>query len=68
MAPVHDRMPAILPKQAWAEWLDPERHDVAELAHLLSPAPDDLLDLVEVSTAVNNVRNKGAELIAPLQH
>ncbi|MEI6401624.1 MAG: SOS response-associated peptidase [Actinomycetota bacterium] len=68
MATVHDRMPAILPEQAWEAWLDPDRHDVAELAQLLRPAPDDLLELVEVSTAVNSVRNKGAELIEPLQH
>lgn len=68
MAPVHDRMPAVLPEQAWDEWLDPAQHDVTALSALLRPAPDDLLVLDEVSTAVNNVRNKGAELIAPLHH
>lgn len=68
MAPVHDRMPAILPERDWAAWLDPEQHDVTALAPLLGPAPDDLLVLDEVSTAVNNVRNKGAELINPLDH
>ena len=67
MAPVHDRMPAILPERDWAAWLDPDQHDVTALAHLLGPAPDDLLVLDEVSTAVNNVRNKGAELIEPLE-
>jgi putative SOS response-associated peptidase YedK len=68
MAPVHDRMPAILPEQSWAAWLDPDQHDVTVLARLLGPAPDDVLVLDEVSTAVNNVRNKGAELIDPLHH
>ena len=67
MAPVHDRMPALLPEQAWHEWLDPDQHDVTALSALLRPAPDDLLVLDEVSTAVNNVRNKGAELIEPLE-
>ena len=63
MAPVHDRMPVILPQSAWATWLDPENHDLEALSALLLPAPDTLLDLHPVSTDVNNVRNKGAELV-----
>ncbi len=63
MAPVHDRMPVILPRSAWDAWLDPANNDMDALAKLLVPAPDDLLTLHPVSTDVNNVRNKGAELI-----
>ena len=63
MQPVHDRMPVILPEAAWDEWLDPHNNDVESLQRLLVPAPDDLLTMHPVSTAVNNVRNKGAELI-----
>jgi putative SOS response-associated peptidase YedK len=66
MAPVHDRMPALLPSEAWYEWLDPANNDAEMLARLLIPAPQDVLTMHAVSTAVNNVRNKGAELIAPL--
>lgn len=66
MAPVHDRMPVILPIDAWAQWLDPHEHDVADLQHLLVPAADDVLVMHAVSTAVNSVRNKGAELIDPV--
>ena len=65
MAPVHDRMPVILPPDRWEEWLDPEMQDTDELARLLLPAPSSLLTLYPVSTAVNHVRNKGAELIVP---
>jgi len=65
MTPVHDRMPVILPASKWAEWLDPANTDVAELGRLLVPAPDSLLTMHQVSTEVNNVRNKGAELIDP---
>lgn len=67
MAPVHDRMPVILPASRWDAWLDPTNQDLEELQGLLVPAPDDLLTMHAVSTAVNNVRNKGATLIAPAE-
>ena len=63
MAPVHDRMPVMLPATAWHEWLDPGNNNIEELQRLLVPAPDNLLTMHKVSTEVNNVRNKGAELI-----
>ena len=66
MAPVHDRMPVILPARAWEKWLDPGT-DIEELHQLLVPAPDSLLTMHKVATDVNNVRNKGPELIAPLE-
>ncbi|MCG3135812.1 MAG: putative SOS response-associated peptidase YedK [Planctomycetes bacterium] len=37
VAPVHDRMPVILPETAWGPWLDPENRDTAALAALLVP-------------------------------
>lgn len=63
--PVHDRMPVVLPPSAWDAWLDRENHDTAALSALLVPAPPELLVLTPVSTAVNNVRNKGSALIEP---
>ncbi len=66
MEPVHDRMPVMLPATAWDEWLDPDNSNVEELQRLLVPAPDNLLTMHKVSTEVNNVRNKGEELIAPI--
>lgn len=65
MAPVHDRMPVILPREHWDEWLDPTNRDVHALQHLLVPAANDVLTMHAVSTAVNNVRNKGPELVLP---
>jgi putative SOS response-associated peptidase YedK len=64
MEPIHDRMPVVLPKAMWDVWLDPTNHNVDMLSGLLVPARDDLLTMHEVSTDVNNVRNKGIELIA----
>jgi putative SOS response-associated peptidase YedK len=66
MAPIHDRMPVILPQSAWETWLDPENQDLAILSGLLVPAADNLLTVRAVGTEVNNVRNKGPELIEPV--
>jgi putative SOS response-associated peptidase YedK len=67
MAPIHDRMPVLLPASKWAEWLDPTNDDTATLGRLLVPAPDGLLTSHTVSTEVNNVRNRGEQLrdVAP---
>jgi len=66
MDPIHDRMPVILPRSAWARWLDPHESDVESLSELLVPAADDLLTMHPVSTDVGNVRNQGAQLTDPL--
>jgi putative SOS response-associated peptidase YedK len=65
MSPIHDRMPVILPQTAWEAWLDPQNQDLESLSGLLLPAADSLLTVRAVSTDVNNVRNKGPELIEP---
>ncbi len=65
MAPVHNRMPVVLSADHWAEWLDPAAADVEKLQRLLVPAPNTVLTMHPVSAAVNNVRNKGPELIEP---
>jgi len=64
---IHDRMPVILAPTNWDQWLDPANEDVEQLTHLLVPAPDSLTTLTPVSTAVNSVRNKGAELTEPVE-
>jgi putative SOS response-associated peptidase YedK len=65
---VHDRMPVFLPATKWDAWLDPQNHDIDSLMQMLVPAPNELLTMHSVSTAVNNVRNKGAELLEPVTH
>jgi putative SOS response-associated peptidase YedK len=60
---IHDRMPVFLSTEHWDEWLDPANRDTESLSTLLMPAPESLLTADQVSTAVNNVRNKGPELI-----
>ncbi|MEY4173935.1 MAG: hypothetical protein RI900_1100 [Actinomycetota bacterium] len=66
MSQVHDRMPVFLQPDDWDLWLDPTIGDARSLQPLLVPAPDGLLEMYAVGTDVNNVRNKGAELINPV--
>jgi putative SOS response-associated peptidase YedK len=62
LAPVHPRMPVILPPEAWEQWLHPGQ-PLALLDELLVPAADDLLDVHLVGAAVNNAANNGPHLI-----
>lgn len=66
MRPVHDRMPVLLDRSRWTEWLDPANHDVSSLRELLVPAADDLLVMHRVGTEVNSVRNRGPHLREPV--
>ena len=67
MAPIHDRMPVILPPSAWEQWLDPANADLDTLGRLLVPAPAHLLVVQPVSLDVGNVRNDGPHLIEPIE-
>lgn len=63
VAAIHDRMPAIVGPELFEPWLDC-RGTMAEIAAaLLAPASEDLLEVIQVSRALNNPRNEGPELI-----
>ena len=66
IAPLHDRMPAILDPAAEARWLDPRITDPAALRPLLVPCPPERLRLWPVSAAVNSTRHDGPDLMAPV--
>jgi len=65
VAPVHDRMPVILPRDAYDAWLDPAERTPDSLQDLLRPYPPAEMEAYEVSTAVNAVKVDGPECIAP---
>ncbi len=67
VAPLHDRMPAILTEEAWEVWLDEGQTDVEVLSRLLVPYPSELLEVWPVGRGVNSVANDGPELVAPLE-
>lgn len=62
---LHDRMPMTVAPENWAAWLDP-RTDTGEVRELMAPPAPGSLDVYPVSTAVNNARNNGPELVEPL--
>lgn len=55
MAAIHNRMPAILPREDYAAWLDPDRTDSAALMPLiLRSYPAEAMACYPVSRKVNN--------------
>lgn len=62
---VHDRSPVIVPRDRFAEGLDPDLTDKADVQHLLNSLPEPTLTPRIVSLRVNSVRNNGPELIEP---
>jgi len=63
---IHDRMPMTVRPEDWEAWLDPRVSTVDTIRGLMAPPPPGSLDIYPVSTAVNNVRNNGPELIKPV--
>jgi putative SOS response-associated peptidase YedK len=65
MSAIHDRMPVILAPDTFAVWLDCKPGTATGIEEFLRPAPKHLLEIVEVSPKLNNVRNEGVELQDP---
>jgi putative SOS response-associated peptidase YedK len=63
VAPLHDRMPAILRADDEADWLSRDLTDAHAAQSLLRPYPAEAMAADPVSPAVNNARNDGPELI-----
>ncbi len=63
---LHDRMPAVIPREAFDMWLDCANVDAETAAALLVPAPEDMFAAHEISTAVNRAANDSAALIEPV--
>ncbi|HYS48242.1 MAG TPA: SOS response-associated peptidase [Xanthobacteraceae bacterium] len=66
LAAIHDRMPAIVPPDAFDFWLDGAKVDADTAAALIAPARDEWLDMHEVSPAVNRAANDTPDLIEPV--
>ena len=65
MAQLHNRMPAVLPQEAWPTWLDPGT-EPESLSHLLSMGVGQPLNAWPVGPAVGSVQNEGLELAVPI--
>jgi putative SOS response-associated peptidase YedK len=67
LAPLHDRMPVILPAEAFDLWLDHRNVDAETATRLITSAREDLLEIHPVSDAVNRAENDVPELIEPVE-
>ena len=63
MQPIHDRMPIMVAPSQWDAWLNPDDLDAAALLATIEPPPAELFAIHAVSTAVNNSRSSGAQLM-----
>jgi putative SOS response-associated peptidase YedK len=64
---IHDRMPMVISRDHWADWLDPDNSEPGQLQAAMLPAmAGGGLTSHPVSSAVNSVRNNGPELIERL--
>lgn len=62
---LHPRMPVMLPRGLWRDWLTADPGDAPHLQEAVATleAPD--LEAYAITTRVNNVRNDGPELLEP---
>ncbi len=65
IAPLHNRMPVIIPNSAYEDWLkeDPGK----DLSRLLTPSPAEELTAYPVSRLVNNPSQDRKELLEPIE-
>ena len=66
IAGLHDRMPVVVPDDAWDRWLHPTAAEPRELLAMLQPTDDIPLRIYAVNRYVNDVRRDGPDLIEPL--
>ncbi len=66
LSAIYERMPVIVPPEAFDLWLNAGEVDAATAAALIAPAPDNLLEAYEISTAVNRTANDNAKLLEPV--
>lgn len=67
MAPIHDRMPVILPPDQIDAWLDPDNRDSERLQAMLVPCDPVGMASHLVSPAVNRGSAEGKECIRAVE-
>jgi putative SOS response-associated peptidase YedK len=65
MAAIHHRAPVIVQQEAFDFWLDCDKVDAATVTALIAPAPESLMEVYEISPAVNKVANDSPALQEP---
>lgn len=63
---IHDRMPVVLPRERWDDWLDPAVDDPDHVRSLLARQAPGRFAAYPVSRRVGNVANVGPGLLEPV--
>jgi putative SOS response-associated peptidase YedK len=63
MKPIHDRMPVILMPEQETRWLDLQYREREQLADLLVPYEDGMLEMYPVSEDVNSTHHNDKHLV-----
>jgi putative SOS response-associated peptidase YedK len=63
MEQIHDRMPVILTPEQEARWLDLQYREREQLADLLVPYEDGMLEMYAVSDDVNSIKHNDKHLV-----
>ena len=66
LAPIHDRMPVVIPPDAYPRWLSPDELPPDAIADLLAPWPVADWAATRVSSHVNRPANDDPECVAPV--
>jgi putative SOS response-associated peptidase YedK len=64
--PIHDRMPVLLARNHFADWLDPNLQDSVRLLAMLRAYPAEEMRAYPVSAWVSNPRHEDSRCLAPL--
>jgi putative SOS response-associated peptidase YedK len=67
VTPLHNRMPVVLPADAFEAWLDCAGTEAEAALALLQPTPDDLLEAIEIDPKINDSRHDEPDIQQPLQ-
>lgn len=67
VAPLHDRMPVVLPVEHFAAWLDVKGTDAEAAVALLQPASDDLFEAIEMHPKINDSKRDEPGIQEPLE-
>ncbi|MBH0231223.1 SOS response-associated peptidase [Halobacillus yeomjeoni] len=66
MAPIHNRMPVILPKAQQDDWIQPFKWEAEQAHDFIHQLNMEELTAYNVSSYVNSAKNEGPECIRPL--
>jgi len=67
VAPLHDRMPVVLPAERFEVWLDVKGTTPEAALALLQPASNDLLEAIEMDPKINDSKRDESGIQQPLE-